>query len=148
MLKYTLDEIKQHRKNWVKALRSGLYTQGTGFLRDKDDNFCCLGVASDVCKLKEPVLATYDSDSPNAYYYGDPNEEHDCIYLSGDAMDYYGLKTHDGSYMIENVGGEESYSDYNLVTDNDDHHLSFDEIADIIEKEPKGLFKEDSFWYK
>lgn len=37
-------EIKE---KWVKALRSGKYKQGGGFLR-KGDRFCCLGVLCDV----------------------------------------------------------------------------------------------------
>ena len=39
------------KQKWVRALRSGKYTQATGALRT-DDGFCCLGVLCDV----------YDSD--------------------------------------------------------------------------------------
>jgi hypothetical protein len=35
-------------KKWVSALRSGKYKQGTGRLRDSDDQFCCLGVLCDL----------------------------------------------------------------------------------------------------
>lgn len=33
---------------WVENLTSGKYTQGHYFLRDKDSNFCCLGVLCDL----------------------------------------------------------------------------------------------------
>lgn len=38
-------------KKWLKALRSGRYTQGFGCLRKKEDGldeFCCLGVLCDI----------------------------------------------------------------------------------------------------
>lgn len=36
------------QKEWLKALRSGKYKQGRGWLRDAEDGFCCLGV---MCEL-------------------------------------------------------------------------------------------------
>lgn len=35
-------------KKWVAALRSGRYKQGTGYLRDNEDLYCCLGVLCEV----------------------------------------------------------------------------------------------------
>ena len=43
-------------KKWVEALRSGKYKQGTGCLRSKDDEFCCLGVLADVVNSSNWVL--------------------------------------------------------------------------------------------
>lgn len=39
---------KAFQKQWACALESGKYKQGSGQLRDKDDNYCCLGVAADL----------------------------------------------------------------------------------------------------
>ncbi len=39
---------KKVKAAWIKALRSGDYTQGRGVLRSMDDEFCCLGVLADV----------------------------------------------------------------------------------------------------
>jgi hypothetical protein len=39
---------KELKTKWVSALRSGEYKQGMDTLRDKDDNFCCLGVLCDL----------------------------------------------------------------------------------------------------
>lgn len=44
LLRYATVTIKE----WTDALRSGEYQQGTGCLRTGDDNFCCLGVLSDL----------------------------------------------------------------------------------------------------
>lgn len=46
--------ILARRKKWVDALRSGKFKQGRGALRSPDGSFCCLGVADEVCKLKDP----------------------------------------------------------------------------------------------
>lgn len=40
---------------WLAALRSGDYKQGQGVLRDGADNFCCLGVLTDLA-VKAGVL--------------------------------------------------------------------------------------------
>lgn len=36
------------KAKWIAALRSGEYKQGRHYLRDEDDQFCCLGVAADL----------------------------------------------------------------------------------------------------
>lgn len=36
------------KEEWVKALRSGDYEQGTVRLCNDDDQFCCLGVLADI----------------------------------------------------------------------------------------------------
>jgi hypothetical protein len=40
--------MKPRIKNkWIKALRSGKYVQGTGYL-NKDNKYCCLGVLAEL----------------------------------------------------------------------------------------------------
>lgn len=39
-------------KQWVAALRSGKYPQGTNALRTIDDEYCCLGVLCDILDKK------------------------------------------------------------------------------------------------
>jgi hypothetical protein len=46
---------------WVRALRSGKYRQGTGALRSKDDEYCCMGVLCEVLGLEwEDPNNTFD----------------------------------------------------------------------------------------
>ncbi len=47
---------KTRLKQWIKALRSNNYEQGTGSLRTAAGEYCCLGV---VCELAE-VPANFD----------------------------------------------------------------------------------------
>ncbi len=44
MSTYTDDEIREHRKLWTEALRSGAYRQARGTL-EREGAYCCLGVA-------------------------------------------------------------------------------------------------------
>jgi len=42
----------EQKAKWVAALRSGKYKQGfEGFLRTKQDEYCCLGVLYEVCEF-------------------------------------------------------------------------------------------------
>lgn len=45
----TTEQIRE----WVAALRSGLYKQGRGRLK-RGRGYCCLGVANEVCDLGVP----------------------------------------------------------------------------------------------
>jgi hypothetical protein len=43
------------KKKWLKALKSGKYIKGTGLLKQIDNGetkWCCLGVAGDICGVK------------------------------------------------------------------------------------------------
>lgn len=51
----TNEQIKQNRIDWIEALESGDYTKGKMYLRDTDDNYCCLGVACQLF-LDSPVV--------------------------------------------------------------------------------------------
>lgn len=65
-------EVKQ---KWVKALRSGKYLQGYGFLA-KNDRFCCLGVLCELAVLdgviEPPVAEDWYGDTVR--FYGLSNE--------------------------------------------------------------------------
>lgn len=105
-------------KEWVKALRSGEYTQGRSCLR-RADNFCCLGVLCDLAVEAGVIPAPEKSSSgPICYTYdgmaGAP---------SGKVMTWAGL-----------------YNPVALMDLNDKEKASFEVIADFIESEPEGLF--------
>ena len=46
---------KKLKARWVKALRSGRYKQGKGYLQDKDGKNCCLGVLCRISRIKEEM---------------------------------------------------------------------------------------------
>ena len=112
MTDYTPEEQAQNRKQWVTALRSDDYVQATGRLRD-GDRFCCLGVACDISGLAE-------WEEGNRYL-----EEKET--LPQQVRDWLGLENAAGGYIASSLS--------NL----NDTRVSFDEIADMIESEPRGL---------
>jgi len=107
--------MKQDIKDkWVAALRSGNYKQGTGELRKvKDDGctyHCCLGVLAEVAGIKIRGLGTVSKD-------GDTS------------TDYQPLQD-----LIDEDSDKKISTEHFYIL-NDREKLSFDKIADRIEKE-------------
>jgi hypothetical protein len=98
------------KAKWIDALRSGNYEQGTGDLRSRSGQFCCLGVLCDVMGAEwsgtTPILNGKDMD------------REDESFLSGDTLERVGF---DNETQIA------------LARMNDDGE-PFGKIADHIEK--------------
>jgi hypothetical protein len=142
MSEFTNEEIIQHRKDWVSALRSGKYTKTIGFLKTEKGH-CCLGVACEVAGLSSVKNPSVSID----YYIFDDTKNKSFSILDEYMVDYLGLNNCTGLYS----------EDYTVVTSgvvykhkgptslsikNDSADLTFLQIADIIESEPEGLFRE------
>lgn len=124
MTEYTLEQMKEHRRLWVEALRSGKYKQGAGCLRSEDNHFCCLGVLCDIAGVEW---------SDQAGTFGFVADGETAVHAPPAAEEFVGLHSSYGFYE-RGRGIERS-----LMTDNDDGS-SFAEIADLIESNPPGLF--------
>jgi len=125
---WTKEEQKTHREKFVSALRSGEYRQGKEFLRAKDDKFSVLGVAVDLA-VKEGVVPEWV-------------EKHDCYTCDGengllphDVRMWLGFRGRYGRYMIDEMM-------FTLGEDNE-YAVPFEELADIIESEPRKLVGKD-----
>jgi hypothetical protein len=121
-MKYTKEMQKVNRKRWVEALRSGEYEQGQSFL-NKNNKFCCLGVLCEIVGVEKEYIPTN-----YLFSYG---EEKSISACSKEVMDVVGLN--------DTLGMYNNYS-ASLANLNDGLGKSFDQIADIIESEPDGLF--------
>ena len=49
---------KEWKDKWIAALQSGTYQQGSGRLRTRDDEYCCLGV---LCDVVSPTEGTWET---------------------------------------------------------------------------------------
>ncbi len=134
--------MNANAKKWVAALRSGKYKQAEGAL-NVNGSFCCLGVA---CELAMEDLGlikrqrTPDLASNGSYNYGSVGDYALSFgTLPHAVVDWLGLRTESGAWL-EDIGP----SCGSLVAANDQLHLNFEQIANIIESEPKGLFRENS----
>lgn len=106
---------KEVKKKWVAALRSGKYKQAKGALRSRN-GYCCLGVLCDLY-LKEKKEKWVRVESQNYYKIG----EDESAVLPREVMKWAGLTS------VNPEAGP-----YHLAHWNDDGHVAFPEIADII----------------
>ena len=130
---YTPEEQKEHRRMWVKALRSGEYAQGKDVLcRKTVDTFeyCCLGIACKISGLGEFVPMYNLSHSLSAFTFVTREEQPQDAVLPKVVQDWLGLRYHSGWYSN---GGMRSLTKLN------DNGASFTTIADVIESEPDEL---------
>lgn len=102
-------------KEWVTALRSGKYPQGTQYLSRLNDQgvreFCPLGVLCEI--LVDRNLMSYKDSTTIRFYNGD------SLFAPREALTAVGILHDEASY---------------IASINDKAHKSFSEIADYIEK--------------
>jgi len=115
-----MTDVRANRTKWVKALRSGKYEQAKGVLHN-GTGYCCLGVLCVVAGM------TPERDEDEEFRF-DGNRA--CA--PEIATRFVGLRTNNGGYK---------YGDHAL-TEKNDAGMTFNEIADLIESEPDGLFKD------
>jgi hypothetical protein len=119
-------------KAWIKALRSGKYKQGTGFLHTADDKFCCLGVACDLAVKKGIIRKPTKSIAERAF---EDYEVYRYGNLSGllpkKVMNWLGLSYSAGDFTL---GPTEYFQTDDSLAAMNDSGVSFKKIADFIEK--------------
>lgn len=144
--------LNPNAQKWVDALRSGKYKQGRKALTEIIDDVdfdCCLGVACKVA-IENGLEIPVSTGTMNGIEFGDvelPKKKKtlrvygaDRAYgvLPPEVRNWLNLSYGDGRY-IGTADLTESYSESYLTHDND-HGASFEEIANIIESEPRNLF--------
>lgn len=129
--------MNDNARKWVEALRSGEYAQTrAGALRDST-GYCCLGVACDLYAKEHDDLKEipFNSLFPGGYYsyaFVDSDGFQHVAFLPEVVRQWLGLRTASGKFFYDGVK--------DLAPMNDDG-ADFNEIANIIESEPKGLFE-------
>lgn len=107
------------KKLWVAALLSGDYKQGTGQLRDEDNNFCCLGV---LCNIHAQLHPEFAAKQMYQTEYGHQENLLPSIVQEWSGVDDYIIGSH--THTLASINdGELGYSRH-----------SFKEIADYIQK--------------
>jgi len=126
---------KKHIALWVAALRSGVYTQGKGYLKNvkKHVTYCCLGVVCELAKTNGINVTERAYDGAN---YADddsssPFSFNGSVYLMPtEVADWLGL-SRNPEMMRELPSGV--VEEHSATFWNDETTLSFTEIADLIE---------------
>lgn len=128
------------KAQWLTDLRSGNYQQGLGALhkvRRQEDGterheFCCLGVLCEGAvaagKTERIPRDDYGNDTNTGFRYGvkETMEYRDPWWLPDSVREWAGLDSRDPVIVYENEA-------VSLSSLNDVHHLSFSQIADIVE---------------
>lgn len=122
------------KAEWIKALRSGEFQQGSGKLVGVSVqgglSFCCLGV---LCEISPVVERFYVNDSNGLILrykdVKDPDITEGFLLTEG-VMTWAALESFGGGVIIEGRNGEE----WSLTSMNDENpRLTFDQIADVID---------------
>lgn len=130
------------KQKWMKALRSGKYSQAKNVLKSTKGGFCCLGVLCDLA-AKEGVGSWEETTNC-----GQPQNNFVCNKMTGDTSSstlplavrvWAGMRTSSGSFPLDlQVNTHNEVGDIrracSLVDLNDARRkLNFDEIADVIQ---------------
>lgn len=112
--------LNENAKKWVAALRSGQYKQCKNRLAHAG-RFCCLGVACDISSVPRKVWGKEAT-------------------LPWKVVNWLGLNDEQGGYITQLSTTGLSHSCLSGLNDWDGK--TFAEIADVIESEPEGLFRD------
>lgn len=125
------------KAKWLEALRSGEYKQGGGALcANASDGmeYCCLGVLTDIY-AKEKGIAFYPTKNVDNEWDAPLRDTLDVSsrpkeLLCNEVIEWAGLDC-DNPLVVATVYTETC--NYTVADLNDEHHLTFNEIADAIE---------------
>lgn len=117
---YTLEQIKENRREWVKVLRSGEIKQAKGQLRTTD-GMCCLGVLAKIAGCRWKKID------------GEWSADNEWQVAPDRAVQFVGLRARAAFFSGASDG----------LTIRNDRGADFPRIADIIESNPPGLFLTD-----
>lgn len=123
--------MNPNAKEWVAALRSGEFEQVTGWL-SKDGRYCCLGVGCEVFRRQTGRGRWGIGSEERIPFRVDIEEEVGA--LPAAVRDWLGLSGREGQISAPWIAS--------LAALNDDG-ATFDQIADLIESEPAGLFVQE-----
>jgi len=125
-MKPVKQKLGPNQEKWLKALESGKYKQGKGYLCRIDNGkpeYCCLGVAAKVFLGEGKQLKTKKYISWKNNFQSAPVKVQQLLQL----YDKYGA-------------GAPTYDDWSLV-DLNDEGFTFKQIAKMIRKNPDAFFK-------
>lgn len=136
------------KERWVSALRSGRYPKGTLRLNNNGEGFCCLGVLCEIAVEDQVVFTKLEGD--DVFYTSklDPRDSNSA--LAPEAVSNWAGLEGANPYVTVSQGLINKYPDlYNAIPPEDfvdgrvryslaglnDSHVSFDDIADLIEEQ-------------
>jgi len=141
---------KDVAKKWIKALRSGKYKQGEGFLKQynkkNQERYCCLGV---LCELYNDIMKKNHKKTLKSYTkehsdYGVEGNGYVVFNNKGQSLPsvvkrWAGIKDETGEFVCQRKDRHGTFEEYqNLSILNDSGH-KFSTIADFIENNAENI---------
>lgn len=123
----------ERKAEWLTALRSGEYEQGAGYL-NRNSKFCCLGVATDLAV--KAGLGAWQMGINTEFGVHDfipadgTHERGECGLLPREVARWLGIESTNPAVEVGDFRALRR-----LTVLNDEHKLSFDEIAELIEEQ-------------
>jgi len=116
-------------EKWISALRCGKYKQAKWRLQTTK-GYCCLGVLCALA-LEEGIITKYKAptETSEAFF------EDSFVSLPESVREWVGLRNHSGKWGVVSES---------LAYLNDQQDYTFEQIADVLENPPEGLFKQDN----
>lgn len=132
--------MNNNAKLWVDTLRSGKFEQTEEALTRLTEEgevaaCCCLGVACELALQAGVDITRLDGAGRGEAAYQWENGSTEMV-LPEPVREWLGLQTYEGTYVIPGWGDDVSTS----LAEQNDAGATFEQIAEIIEGEPHGLF--------
>lgn len=121
-----MDKLNKNAQLWVDLLRSGELEKGVFKLQSGENKYCCFGVA---CIAYENATGKRLDRNRLGQISGNGLDEYPQV------MSWLKLSHDEGDFWVS--GNRRS-----LLELNDSYNLTFEQIADIIESKPEGLFND------
>lgn len=127
----------EHKAKWLTALRSGKYKQGQLVLRNRRNEYCCLGVLCDV--LKDEIGGYWElHDSRYVFKVTSDETKYEAAGLLPVVAGLTGMNPlgdlSPSSKRHMNASPSRATNHSSLSSLNDSSRMTFAEIADVIEK--------------
>ena len=130
-MNWTKEQQKEHRNKLTQELRTTECTQGKNSLRGDENTFCCLGIA---CELFKHITGKGLWVQGEGCWDFLLEANYTRLYLPEQVQEFYGFTTVAGN--LKPIKGKKALADLN------DNGYTFEQIAAIVDQEPKGLIKE------
>ena len=148
-----MSQLGPKQQNWINELRHGGHRQVSGHLQ-WDDCYCCLGVACVATESESTRVIRNEHTLPGGIVerevYGEDLAEQPQVFAAIGLHDESGSPNRDDPKCEELLAycrdldwlGIDEIAACTLTRLNDDSGLTFEQIADILEKFPTVYFKE------
>ena len=125
---------KQIKEQWIDNLTNGKYVQGQGRLCNPENQFCCLGVLSDMYIKAHRSEVRWDAQEDEEPIFMSETTIFEAYYAPEVVLDWAGIEYPEGNATNEVDGHLFNKSAAGIVSKMNDDDAPFRTIAEWIDK--------------